>query len=440
MEYELLKFFLTHPGKVFTREQLLSRVWGYEYYGGARTVDVHVRRLRAKLGEEHANLIQTVRSVGYRFGQTRWPGAGGASTASGHRGLSRPERRRAASPSAALGVVRRATSRTGPTRSRADDEQPDRRRRRTSNEQQEHRSGHRQSIDRAHRCICWSTCRGRPRLRSLPAAPAGSAATCTVERAGWWSPKASAYTALTVAKSAMSVTNTVVLATSVIDAPQSPSTAVDVGEHLARLRLDAAVDHRAGRGVEADLAREHEPVAGAHRGRVRTGDRRRARRRDGFDGHRYLLSRRAARVCRAGNVSGRSPSARVSAFHAAAATAANTASDEPRERLAVVVDDRRRRRAACPSARTMPNERIVRSCTSPVSGSTDERLGAHPAQRHVRGADHVGAQHDLVERIAGRDAHLDASSAPVSAIDVHARAALAPDGTRTHVSSSADRR
>ena len=75
MEYELLKFFSTHPGKVFTRETLLSRVWGYDYYGGARTVDVHIRRLRAKLGEEHANLIQTVRSVGYRFGQTRWPGA-----------------------------------------------------------------------------------------------------------------------------------------------------------------------------------------------------------------------------------------------------------------------------------------------------------------------------------------------------------------------------
>jgi len=71
MEYELLKFFATQPGKVFTREQLLSRVWGYEYYGGARTVDVHVRRLRAKLGEEHAGLIQTVRSVGYRFGQPR---------------------------------------------------------------------------------------------------------------------------------------------------------------------------------------------------------------------------------------------------------------------------------------------------------------------------------------------------------------------------------
>jgi len=72
MEYELLKFLSSHPGKVFTRETLLSRVWGYEYYGGARTVDVHIRRLRAKLGEEHANLIQTVRSVGYRFGQSRW--------------------------------------------------------------------------------------------------------------------------------------------------------------------------------------------------------------------------------------------------------------------------------------------------------------------------------------------------------------------------------
>ena len=72
MEYELLRVLASHPGKVFTRETLLSRVWGYEYYGGARTVDVHVRRLRAKLGEEHASLIQTVRSVGYRFGQSRW--------------------------------------------------------------------------------------------------------------------------------------------------------------------------------------------------------------------------------------------------------------------------------------------------------------------------------------------------------------------------------
>ncbi len=72
MEYELLRFLAARPGKVFTRETLLSRVWGYEYYGGARTVDVHVRRLRAKLGEEHAHLIETVRSVGYRFGPGTW--------------------------------------------------------------------------------------------------------------------------------------------------------------------------------------------------------------------------------------------------------------------------------------------------------------------------------------------------------------------------------
>jgi len=78
MEYELLRFLASHPSKVFTRETLLSRVWGYEYYGGARTVDVHIRRLRAKLGEEHAHLVQTVRSVGYRFGQQAWvPGSSG---------------------------------------------------------------------------------------------------------------------------------------------------------------------------------------------------------------------------------------------------------------------------------------------------------------------------------------------------------------------------
>ena len=68
MEYELLRFFATHPGRVWSREQLLERVWGYDYFGGARTVDVHVRRLRAKLGEERASWITTVRSVGYRFG------------------------------------------------------------------------------------------------------------------------------------------------------------------------------------------------------------------------------------------------------------------------------------------------------------------------------------------------------------------------------------
>jgi DNA-binding response OmpR family regulator len=67
MEYELLKFLVTHPQRVFSREALLSRVWGYDYYGGARTVDVHVRRVRAKLGSEHAARIKTVRSVGYRW-------------------------------------------------------------------------------------------------------------------------------------------------------------------------------------------------------------------------------------------------------------------------------------------------------------------------------------------------------------------------------------
>ena len=67
MEYELLRFFIGNPGRVWSREQLLSKVWGYDYFGGARTVDVHVRRLRAKLGEERASWITTVRSVGYRF-------------------------------------------------------------------------------------------------------------------------------------------------------------------------------------------------------------------------------------------------------------------------------------------------------------------------------------------------------------------------------------
>ena len=65
-EFELLKFLAQHPGRVFSREQLLSEVWGYDYFGGTRTVDVHVRRLRAKLGDLEA-LIGTVRNVGYRF-------------------------------------------------------------------------------------------------------------------------------------------------------------------------------------------------------------------------------------------------------------------------------------------------------------------------------------------------------------------------------------
>jgi DNA-binding response OmpR family regulator len=66
-EFELLKYLAQHPGRVFTRAQLLQEVWGYDYFGGTRTVDVHVRRLRAKLGVEHEALIGTVRNVGYRF-------------------------------------------------------------------------------------------------------------------------------------------------------------------------------------------------------------------------------------------------------------------------------------------------------------------------------------------------------------------------------------
>lgn len=66
-EFELLKYLAQHPGRVFTRAQLLNEVWGYDYYGGTRTVDVHVRRLRAKLGSENENLISTVRNVGYRL-------------------------------------------------------------------------------------------------------------------------------------------------------------------------------------------------------------------------------------------------------------------------------------------------------------------------------------------------------------------------------------
>lgn len=66
-EFELLKYLAQHPGRVFSRAQLLSEVWGYDYFGGTRTVDVHVRRLRAKLGNEHEALIGTVRNVGYKF-------------------------------------------------------------------------------------------------------------------------------------------------------------------------------------------------------------------------------------------------------------------------------------------------------------------------------------------------------------------------------------
>jgi DNA-binding response OmpR family regulator len=66
-EYELLRFLATNRGRVFTREALLNKVWGYDFYGGARTVDVHIRRLRAKIEDRHTPFIETVRNVGYRF-------------------------------------------------------------------------------------------------------------------------------------------------------------------------------------------------------------------------------------------------------------------------------------------------------------------------------------------------------------------------------------
>jgi DNA-binding response OmpR family regulator len=74
-EFELLKFLAQHPGRVFSRAQLLQEVWGYDYFGGTRTVDVHVRRLRAKLGAENEALIGTVRNVGYRFVPVKGPAA-----------------------------------------------------------------------------------------------------------------------------------------------------------------------------------------------------------------------------------------------------------------------------------------------------------------------------------------------------------------------------
>jgi DNA-binding response OmpR family regulator len=92
-EFELLRYLAAHPGRVFTRSQLLQEVWGYDYYGGTRTVDVHVRRLRAKLGPENDQLIGTVRNVGYRFDapkerhRSRSDSAAGAGGAVGAAGL-----------------------------------------------------------------------------------------------------------------------------------------------------------------------------------------------------------------------------------------------------------------------------------------------------------------------------------------------------------------
>ena len=66
-EFELLAYLASHPGKVCSRSALLREVWGYDFFGGTRTVDVHIRRLRAKLGHEASQAIETVRNVGYRF-------------------------------------------------------------------------------------------------------------------------------------------------------------------------------------------------------------------------------------------------------------------------------------------------------------------------------------------------------------------------------------
>jgi DNA-binding response OmpR family regulator len=77
-EFELLKFLAQHPGRVFSRSHLVQEVWGYDYFGGTRTVDVHVRRLRAKLGPEHEALIGTVRNVGYKFVRPSATSDGGA--------------------------------------------------------------------------------------------------------------------------------------------------------------------------------------------------------------------------------------------------------------------------------------------------------------------------------------------------------------------------
>ena len=66
-EYELLRFLASHPGRVYTRDALLSKVWGYDYFGGDRTVDVHIRRLRSKIEDASHTFIETVRNIGYRF-------------------------------------------------------------------------------------------------------------------------------------------------------------------------------------------------------------------------------------------------------------------------------------------------------------------------------------------------------------------------------------
>jgi DNA-binding response OmpR family regulator len=74
-EFELLKYLTQHPGRVFSRSQLLQEIWGYDYFGGTRTVDVHIRRLRSKLGPEFEAIIDTVRNVGYRLSSSNTAGS-----------------------------------------------------------------------------------------------------------------------------------------------------------------------------------------------------------------------------------------------------------------------------------------------------------------------------------------------------------------------------
>ena len=100
-EFELLKFLAPHPGRVFTRAHLLQEVWGYDYFGGTRTVDVHVRRLRAKLGAEHESLIGTVRNVGYRVVPLKTGGEDGRRSAARDAGPAATEPHATAEPAVA---------------------------------------------------------------------------------------------------------------------------------------------------------------------------------------------------------------------------------------------------------------------------------------------------------------------------------------------------
>ena len=170
---------------------------------------------------------------------------------------------------------------------------------------------------------------------------------------------------------------------------------------------------------------QHQPVAGAHRGRIRARRRRCTRCGNAVDRHGHLLG--------AGNVTGR-----PSAFHVAAATAANTASVDRARAGRGIVDDRHARSAASRTARSTPNDRIVRSWISPVVGVDREPFARDPAERHVRGADRVGTQHDLVERVARRDASRRRAST-LPALDRDLRASRARRSASTTSTSRVER-